>query len=64
MSRSTSARTKSFRSDAEIELDQRVSDHMKESQRYVVSEAREAVLRLEPCLAARIDALTKGRTPR
>ena len=53
---------KSFRSDAQIELDRRVADHMRETERYVVAEAREHVLRLDPPLAARIDALTKRKT--
>jgi hypothetical protein len=52
------------RHDSEIELDKRVSDHMKATGRYVVSDARRHVLEMDPCLARRIDELPKGKTPR
>ena len=52
------------RSDCEIELRTKVERQMKATGRWVWADAKEAVLRLDPALAARVDAETKGRTPR
>jgi hypothetical protein len=50
------------RTDSEMELDRRAADRMRESGHWVVADAREYVLRLDPVLAASIDQITKRKT--
>ena len=59
-----SYRNQTFRTDAQIELQQRVERHMRETGHYVYETAKHRVLELDPALDRRLQEEPKRRTPR